>query len=67
MLPVVLPAQAVIVAIVIVVDVGGPSAGLDGVPGVAVGPKTLLDGRPSSSGSAPVASMSRGRWVMVVR
>jgi hypothetical protein len=64
---VVLVAVIVVVAIAVVVDACGPPASFDGVPGVAVWPEMTIDCRSPSSGSAPVASLPPGRWVLAVR
>jgi hypothetical protein len=54
---VVVVARAVVA---VVVDTFGPSTGLDGVPSIAVGPKTTLDRRCHGSNSLPVLSMLEG-------
>jgi hypothetical protein len=56
----------VVVVIAVVVDAHGPLTSFDGVPGIAIRPETTLDCQSPGSGSAPVSSMPRGRWVLVV-
>jgi hypothetical protein len=54
----------VVVPLVTVVVAGSLVMSLDGVTGVTVGPKTLLDRRAASLLSA--APMPRGRWVLTM-
>jgi hypothetical protein len=52
--------------VAVVVDTLGQPSGLDGVPSVAVGPKTALDSRRRGSGSLPMLSMLGSRRIWAV-